>query len=203
MAASPYTSKLSRRKYHNWVKGALALLITKEGIEPFVFEVIQEFQWKCLDDICYSNGLMTGTTCSNCSTENIVQCVEDKRCNAGRSTCAYHNKNASRFNPSGCLNKICDRFKSCIQNAHRFCRPSFKNTDATQWCNNPWEIAKCFMHHGYEDKITVTDTDLNGIINVVLNYKGFQSKLTVKLDKRNNVFEKVFIFSFICSFHQL
>ncbi|XP_053383465.1 uncharacterized protein LOC128549824 [Mercenaria mercenaria] len=191
MAAKLYSHKLSKSKYKNWIKAGLGVLYTKEGIEPFVYDEIEQFQQKCLSDICNSNGLPAGTKCSSCCTENVVVCPTDRICNVGRGKCSFHRNTATQYLRSGCPKKICHNFKSEIQKAHRFHGPSFKNTDATHWCKNPWEVAKCFMPpDGYKDATSATDTDLNGINSVIINLKAFQLKIQDDLSKKNNIVEK-------------
>ncbi|XP_060597173.1 uncharacterized protein LOC132751080 [Ruditapes philippinarum] len=187
-----YSPKLLEKKYNNWVKAQLAVLFTKEGVEPFVCNEIQHFQLKCLHDICYLNGLPSGTCCSGCYTENLVKCPTARLCNVGRGkSCSYHRNVTTQYNSSGCPNKICHKFKTEIQNAHRYNGPSYKNTDATKWCSNSWEVAKCFMPpDGYKDKASATETDFNGIISVILNHKDFQGKVQENLNNKINIFEE-------------
>jgi hypothetical protein len=187
-----YIPKLSEKKYNNWVKAQLAVLFTKDGLEPFVCHEVQEFRLKCLDGICFNNGLISGTLCSNCCTENVIKCPTNRICNVGRGKCSYHRNAATRYNPAGCPNKICHNFTTEIQNAHRYYGPSYKNTDATQWCSNSWELAKCFMPpDGYKDVACAEETDFNGIISVILNHKDFQGKIHENLNKNTNIFEEV------------
>ncbi|XP_053382126.1 uncharacterized protein LOC128549485 [Mercenaria mercenaria] len=191
MATPLYDPKLSGAKFKNWIKAGLGVLFTKEGIEPFVHDEIEQFQQKCLSDICNNNGLATGTTCSCCCTENVVVCPTNRICNARRGLCNFHRNSATQYLPSGCPNRICHNFKSEIQHAHRYHGPSYKNTDATKWCSNPWEVAKCFMPpDGYTDATNAADTDFNGIISVIMNYKAFQTKIHDDLSKPNNIFEQ-------------
>jgi hypothetical protein len=191
-AMASYSPKLLEKKYNNWVKAQLAVLFTKEGVEPFVCKEIQQFQLKCLHDIWYLNGLISGTCCSSCCTENVVHCPTDKICKLRRGKCTYHRNVATKYNSSGCPSKICHNFKTAIQNAHRYNGPSYKNSDANQWCSNFWEVAKCFMPpDGYKEKASATETDFNGIISVILNYKDFQGKMRENLNSKKNMFEEV------------
>ncbi|XP_060558473.1 uncharacterized protein LOC132718765 [Ruditapes philippinarum] len=186
-----YSPKLLEKKYNNWVKAQLAVLLTKEGVEPFVCKEIKQFQLKCLHDICYLNSLPSGTSCSVCCTENLVKCPTNRICNVGRGKCMYHRNVATRYNSSGCPIKICDNFKTEIQNSHRYYGPSYKNSDATKWCSNFWEVAKCFMPpDGYKGKASAAETDFNGIISVILNHKDFQGKVNENLNKKINIFEE-------------
>ncbi|XP_060572654.1 uncharacterized protein LOC132730692 [Ruditapes philippinarum] len=186
-----YSTKRLEKKYNNFVKAQLAVLITRDGLAPFVCHEIQEFQLKCLDDICYINGLFSGTVCSDCCTENVIRCPTDRICKVRHGKCIYHRNAATRYNPVGCPNKICHNFTTEIQNAHRYYGPSYKNTDATQWCSNSWEIAKCFMPpDGYKDVASAQEIGFNGIISVIIYYKNFQMKIHENLGNKNNIFEQ-------------
>ncbi|XP_053390329.1 uncharacterized protein CXorf38 homolog, partial [Mercenaria mercenaria] len=191
MGTPLYDPKLSGAKFKNWIKAGLGVLFTKEGIEPFVHDEIKQFQQRCLSDICNNNGLVAGTTCSSCCTENVVVCPLDRKCNASRGICNFHRNSATQYLPLGCPNNICHNFKSKIQHAHRYFGPSYKNTDATKWCSNPWEVAKCFMPpDGYKDATNKAETDFNGIISVIMNHKAFQTKIHDDLSKTSNIFEQ-------------
>jgi hypothetical protein len=53
-------------------------------------------------------------------------------------------------------------------------------------------VAKCFLPpDGYKDKASATETDFNGIISVILNYKNFQGKVQENLNNKINMFEEV------------
>ncbi|XP_060606654.1 uncharacterized protein CXorf38-like [Ruditapes philippinarum] len=193
MASVSLSKRLSNSRYQNWVKASLAVLITKEGIEPFVKDELEQFQQKCLTDICNNQGLPSGTICTNCCTENVVKCPTKKICNYNNKSrkCSYHKNSATSFLPAGCPNKICNNFQTEIQKEHRFNGPSYKNTDATQWCINSWEVAKCFMPpDGYKDVVSASETDFNGVNSVIINCRCFQTKVTDDLSKNGNIFDK-------------
>ncbi|XP_060603538.1 uncharacterized protein LOC132756475 [Ruditapes philippinarum] len=191
MASVSLSKKLSNSRYNNWVKASLAVLITKRGIEPFVKDEIEQFQQKCLTDICNNQGLPSGTICTNCCTENVVKCPTNKICNIKQRKCSYHKDSATTFLLAGCPNKICHNFKTEIQNAHRYNGPSYKNTDAAQWCSKSWEVAKCYMPpDGYKDVVSASETDFNGVNSVIINCECFQTKVTDDLSKNGNIFDK-------------
>ncbi|XP_053391604.1 uncharacterized protein LOC128554347, partial [Mercenaria mercenaria] len=188
MAARSYNPELSRSKFKNWIKAGLGILYTKEGIEPFVYDEIETFQKKCLKEIYDRCRLPTGTKCSSCRTENIVVCPTNRICNGDREKCRFHRNNATRYIISGCPKKICHNFVNKIKYAHRFRDPSFENTAATKWCSNPWEVAKCFMPpDGYKNVTNAAETDFDGLIGVIINYKAFQSKFHEDLSKTDNI----------------
>jgi hypothetical protein len=192
-AAVPTVSvPLSNSKFFNWIKAALAVFYTKEEIEPVVIDEVKDFQQNCLHTITSSNSLPAGSTCSKCCTENLIVCPTNRICNVNRGKCYYHKKGATQYRPSGCLNKICHNLKTEIEKAHRYHGPSYKNTDATKWCSNAWEIAKCYLPpDGYKDVSNAADTDFNGIISVIINHKAFEAKIKADLSKKKNIFDKV------------
>ncbi|XP_060607621.1 uncharacterized protein LOC132759790 [Ruditapes philippinarum] len=191
-AAVPTVSvPLSNSKFFNWIKAALAVFYTKEEIEPVVIDEVKYFQQNCLHTISSSNSLPAGSTCSKCCTENLIVCPTNRICNVNRGKCYYHKNVATQFRPSGCPNKICHNLKSEIEKAHRYHGPSYKNTDATKWCSNAWEIAKCYLPpDGYKDVSNASETNFNGIISVIINHKGFEAKIKDDLSKKNNIFDK-------------
>ena len=198
MAGASQNPTISKSKFKNWIKAALAVLITKQEIEPVVYDEIEHFQKKCLQDIAIFNGLPIARTCSSCCTENVIACPTNGICKVKRGRCKYHRNNATKYRPSCCPDNICHNLKSEIEKAHRYHGPSFKNTDATKWCSNPWEIAKCFMPpDGYKNVGSAGETDFNGIISVIINYKEFEAKVTDNLSKPGNNFEQV-TFCFTC-----
>jgi hypothetical protein len=44
---------------------------------------------------------------------------------------------------------------------------------------------------GYKDVASAQETDFNGIISVIMNYKDFQLKVQEKLGNKTNIFEQV------------
>ena len=189
---------LLNHKRINWIKIQLALLCTKAEIEPVVFDEIERFRNKCLQDIAKSQDLPFGITCSSCLTENLVICPTNGICNIRRGKCSYHRDNARKFRPDGCPNNVCHILMNEIKDAHRHSGPSYKNTNATEWCSNPWEIAKCYMPpDGYKDVKNADKTDFSGLISILINFKGFDAKISDDLSKRNNIFDKVNIILFI------
>ncbi|XP_060555911.1 uncharacterized protein LOC132716620 [Ruditapes philippinarum] len=177
------TKKQNDSKYHNWCKAGLAIFFTKEGIRPFVNKEIKLFQQKLLKD---SKGNNKGT-CSNCRTENVVECPTNGICKIkyGKK-CSFHRNACTKFNESGCPKNICDTFYRELKKVHRFDGPSFRNTNAKQWCTNAWELAKCFMPpDGYDNVQSEDGTDFNGIISVILNFKEFDKKI-----QKRHIFEQ-------------
>ncbi|XP_060596599.1 uncharacterized protein LOC132750605 isoform X2 [Ruditapes philippinarum] len=169
---SDYRSKLDDTKFHNWIKTGLALLYTKEGLRDIVLEEIEKFKQRTFQDILARLNLPKDSSCIECSTGQLVrkECSESHECPQ-----------------SG----LCEKFRDEIRLAHKHNKPSWRNTDARKWCNDSWQIAKCFMpREGYKDKNSFMETDFNGIISVILNYKPFQDKVKEDLTQKSNAFEE-------------
>lgn len=78
------------------------------------------------------------------------------------------------------------------------CPKPWRNCDRSKWCCSSWEIAKSFIYApGYKDHATAEDTDLNGILHVILNFKPFQNYFSFSLadlDDTNLCHQVGFIF---------
>ena len=180
---SEYRSKLDNLKFHYWIKTGLALMYTKEGLRTTISEVIEHFQQKAFSDILNSLNLPRNTSCKECSTEQIVcttvfNVCKQRKCSSVHKPCPE--------------NGLCERFRDKIRQAHRYNDPSWKNTDAKHWYDDYWQIAKCFMPiEGYMNKRSFMETDFNGVISVIFNYKGFQNIIKEDLSQKSNLFSKV------------
>lgn len=159
-----YRDLLGSPEYQNWIKCALAVNITAEGLRDFVKREIRDFQNDTFRKVCKTS------KCNNCKTSDMLRCPTNTICRKYRGKCNFH------INPPRqCPQKICNQIKDEMINQHRFGSPSWKNTDATKWCTDEWEIAKCyFPRDGYKDVHTAEETDFNGIIGCILNCKRFE-----------------------------
>ena len=177
--------------FENFISANLALDTTRQGIETFVEQTVALFQQQILNDIHLAKNLPPNTICHSCTTHNVLQCPTAGVCK-GRP-CRYHDRSIPSKKPKRCTIGICDEIKKKILNDHRFSGPGWLNTDATKWCdtNNPWEIAKCFMPKGYNLKKCVADTDITGLLNVIINLKYFSNFITENLQNTSNIFCQV------------
>ena len=168
--------------YRNWIKAGLGLLYVKEGIQDFIVDEINNFHSNVL-------GTLPGAgRCTFHTIQNVLRCPTRGIC-SGRP-CRFHDNNDPVKTYTPCL--ICDAIRNEIEIAHRYGQPSYKNTRSKLWCTGSWELAKCFMPaQGYSNKNTADDTDLSGLISVILNNKDFQNKITEILGQPGNKFEKV------------
>lgn len=154
----------------NWFKCSLALHITREGILEFVEYEINRFHQYILSI------LPSRLACNTCTTQSVVPCPAKGVCKIGRGGKCL---NFHRVLPTGCPKNVCDRIFREIELAHKHQGPSWKNTDASRWCSNHWEIAKCFCPpDGYSHISNSKETDFNGLISVMQNCIRFCSLLS-------------------------
>ncbi|XP_060596595.1 uncharacterized protein LOC132750602 [Ruditapes philippinarum] len=185
MATCRMESKPSKKNFHNWLKSNLALMYTRNGLKRFVSDEINSFQRDTYISILKQLDLELDTMCSDCSTNAIVSDKECEKCK--RKSCQH----------TYCPKKgLCNSFLFEIRKAHKHKAPSWNNTDARQWCSDPWQLAKCYMpEHGYSTKRTIEETDLNGVLSVILNNKIFARKLSADPKHPDKIFQKARTFS--------
>ena len=60
----------------------------------------------------------------------------------------------------------------------RSTRLNWQNSDFSQWQTEPWQIAKIYMAGGQDSAcVNAADTDAAGIVQLLTNFKGFQTVL--------------------------
>ena len=167
--------------YHNWVKGGLALKFSKDGIENFVETKIKTFHQTVI-----------GPHCNICSTENIVLCkVNNNFCKFSKNNCLVHDVNNPSKKSRPCPTAVCNVVRDEILKKHRFRGPSWKNTDSSRWCREPWQIATCYMSAGYQAATSASGTDFPGLLSVVINNTIFDTEVTDDLSNKQNLFCQV------------
>lgn len=194
MAASTLDPALAKKSLNNWLKGALAVLFAREGLTEFVQNEITDFQRDLLNSVFTQNGIPSGTICNSCTTENLLKCPTPEFCGRKRP-CKLHDPSVQNKTPNQkCPNNICNNVKDNILNHHRFCEPTWQITDATRWCTDPFEIAKCYLPpKGYSNKKSLVEIDFNGTLAIIINNKIFQNKLTAQLNAPSHIFAKVIL----------
>ncbi|XP_052805216.1 uncharacterized protein LOC128234762 isoform X1 [Mya arenaria] len=179
-----YKDILKEKDNQNWLKGSLALRITKAGLRGLVEGESHRVQQNIHSSVLHARHLAAGTSCSLCLTEHVLPCPTRGLCSHPRN-CKYHNTpfKIHRLCPS----QICDDFRDGICAVHRYSGPSWKNTKANQWCTNHWQVAKCFMPpDGYHDVTSYDETDFNGIISVMINCTEFQRHMSFPIGNHSN-----------------
>jgi hypothetical protein len=190
--ASALDPTLEKKEFHNWLKGAMSVLFAKEGLSEFVLTEITEFHKDLINSVLTQNGIPPGTLCASCTTANVLSCPTANFCSKGKR-CNKHDKTVPDKMPSiQCRNNLCNGIKDGIRTLHRYIQPSWNNSDATKWCVDAFEVAKCFMPpDGYSGKRSLADTDFNGMISMIINNKRFQNKMTTQLNTQHNTCSKV------------
>ncbi|XP_052803827.1 LOW QUALITY PROTEIN: uncharacterized protein LOC128233965 [Mya arenaria] len=179
-----YKEILKEKDNQNWLKGSLALRITKAGLRGLVEGESHRVHQNIHYSVLHARHLAAGTTCSLCLTEHVLPCPTKGLCSHPRN-CKYHNTPFKIHRP--CPSQICDDFRDEICAVHRYSGPSWKNTKANQWCTNHWQVAKCFMPpDGYHDVTSYDESDFNGIISVMINCTEFQRRLSFPIGNQPN-----------------
>ncbi|KAH3799053.1 hypothetical protein DPMN_152656 [Dreissena polymorpha] len=157
-----YTNLLGDKETINWFKACIGLNITKEGLTNFLCTELQKLH------------AVVGRSCGNCPIEKLIQCPTNPYCNKSkRNYCPFHKSQK----PQPCA--ICDNVKHNIILQHRYGGPSWRNTCAEKWALNYWEIGKCYLPpDGYSSISSVQESDLNGVISIMLNCRHFQTCLS-------------------------
>ncbi|XP_052819916.1 uncharacterized protein LOC128245729 [Mya arenaria] len=184
-----YRESLKEKEAQNWVKAALALNITKDGLQDFLEDVLTCVHQDIYSTVRTSKGLPSGAACAHCFTENVLKCPTRGICTSTRN-CRFHNCPQKLYAP--CPNGICEGVRDEIDKHHRFSGPSWKNTNADKWGTIPWEIGKCFLPpDGYKTVSSIKDSDFNGVISVMMNCKDFQNKLSFNVATQQNLLTEV------------
>ena len=170
----------------NWLKAWLAVDIAKSGLDNFA-----ETEAKTLHANIYNaawSSVQAPAVCIGCHTANLLKCPTQGICNkrGAKSSCnALHDTAAKQ--PRPCPTNVCNKVLNEIKTLHKFASPSWKNTRAQQWAQNPWQIAKAYLPpDGYTGKSSVQDTDFNGIISFMMNCKHFDSKFSFPIAPGKN-----------------
>ncbi|XP_060583826.1 uncharacterized protein LOC132739990 [Ruditapes philippinarum] len=178
----------------NFLKSLSALRLVKESVEPLVKKGSLQYTEEIINQARQEAGLYGKDICGHCTTHNAVPCKP------GNGLCHYDKDGNCRFHDTSdplkafkiCPKGICNRIVRIIKSRHRFHSPTFKNTDARRWFQNPFEIMKCFIPtDGYQAIETVEKTDLVGLLSVIINCKSFQSLVAADLGAQHNIFDKM------------
>ncbi|XP_052759743.1 uncharacterized protein LOC128202711 [Mya arenaria] len=184
-----YRESLKEKEAQNWVKAALALNITKDGLQDFLEDVLTCVHQDIYSTVRTSKGLPSGAACAHCFTENVLMCPTRGICTSTRN-CRFHIFPQKLYAP--CPNGICEGVRDEIIKHHSFSGPSWKNTNADKWSTIPWEIGKCFLPpDGYKTVSSIKDSDFNGVISVMINCEDFKTKLSFNVATQQNLLTEV------------
>ncbi|KAK3611716.1 hypothetical protein CHS0354_034386 [Potamilus streckersoni] len=128
--------RFKKKKYRNWVKCSLALVLMKEGLHDYVHTGVKELHKEIEQKVTSANGGPSiGQTCGLCTWQNVCK----------------------RWNPFKwyiiCRNSVCDKWLSQILAVHY--KPdhhgiNWKNANISSWPTEPYEIAKVYMPKGQD-----------------------------------------------------
>ena len=179
-----HSKPMHDKLYQNWIKAGLALKFGKDAISNFLGTAIEQFRLNALPGASVQY-------CDSCTLLNVVPCQTNGFCSSDKSgICTKHDLSNPSKTHRPCPNGVCDKLFIAIKAQFTSAKgPSWSQSDPTLWCSKVWEIAKCFMPSGYQDKHDVEEYDFSGIMSLIINCKFIQSNLFKQYDFQ--VFQKV------------
>jgi len=178
----------------NWVKATICLFHLKTGLENFVKNGICEVHEQILSKIAKDIGLPNNSKphCDQCTTNNVTPCFSrHKICRYDQlGNCKYHDPARPETSKRNCPNNICHRIAPELKRLHSSRAPHYMSTDATKWCAQPLELAKCFLvTEGYKTVDSIDDIDCAGLLTIIESCKHFEQKV-----------DDIFVFQKVCMF---
>ncbi|XP_053383430.1 uncharacterized protein CXorf38 homolog [Mercenaria mercenaria] len=165
-----HRAQLENKKYRNWVRAGLGIKYVKDGLEPFCDHLVNQQHADILDKVKQKHNL-SAVACGFCDVRTLqpdhVQ-TKNRQCPLGQTHC-------NCLHPRGktsCPNNVCGAIYDEIIRRHASTPPApyWKNTDAQQWCTEPWAVAKCFINApGYEHKTRATEFDCSGLLHLLID----------------------------------
>ena len=137
--------RLRDPEYRNWVKSALCLQYTRDGLETFTGLKSWELNRTVIQKLRHSG---------NRSVLNLCR------------TIAFHHKRKAVTCCANCNDILKEVMKYRTWNLSL----TFKNSDATKLLHQHWQVAKLFMNGGQDVFSTgPNNTDISGLINFIDN----------------------------------
>ncbi|XP_053381340.1 uncharacterized protein LOC123561547 [Mercenaria mercenaria] len=194
-----HQDQLANVKYRNWVRGGLGIKYVKEGLEPFCDHLATQQHIYILNKVQQAHNLLA-VSCGQCD----VRTLQPNHVRTKNNQCPLGQTHCNCLRPGGktlCPSNVCGAIYDEIIQLHASTPPApyWKNTDARQWCTEPWSVAKCFINApGYEQKTKASEFDCLGLLHVLINNKGFQQHIKCQISgtdvfsrvrkSRNNIF---------------
>ncbi|XP_053390028.1 uncharacterized protein CXorf38 homolog [Mercenaria mercenaria] len=186
-----HKAQLENIKYRNWVRAGLGIKYVKEGLEPFCDHLVNHQHISILDKVKQKHNLST-VSCGLCDVRTLqpdhVQ-TKFRQCPLGQTNC-------NCLRPGGkasCPSNVCGAIYDEIIKHHASTPPApyWRNTDAHQWCTEPWAVAKCFINApGYEQKKSVLEIDCSGLLHLLINNIEFHQYIKCVISG-NDAFSRV------------
>ena len=172
----------------NWYTAVYGLKCLKIGLQEFVNSEVKTCYNDTISAICKQYKWSSGT-----HLDTAPYSIDIKRVSSGTYSCDKCSKTKPKDCAPGCANAICLAMKiQLLQNIHRFKTISWENIDSTKRTFNEWDIAKCCISTpGYDKTSCAEDTDLAGLLNVIINMKSIAANLSLTIDGKTDIFSKV------------
>ncbi|XP_053406756.1 antiviral innate immune response receptor RIG-I-like isoform X2 [Mercenaria mercenaria] len=173
---------LDKIEFKNWIRGVKGLEYLQQGLAPFVDREVAIKHSHFMQSL--KSKPKAYAKC-NCTYENLLPNHAGGPCNRQniRNCFCHKPSNRRRKCPNGICGKICD----FIVQEHRFTNPSLRNSDISEWSNNAWSVAKCFIPDSKYPTDSARSTDAAGLLNIIINANFIQQKLTCNIDPPNDI----------------
>ncbi|XP_053388304.1 dynein heavy chain-like protein 2 [Mercenaria mercenaria] len=186
-----HRAQLENKKYRNWVRAGLGFKYVKDGLEPFCDHLVNQQHVDIIDKVKQKHNL-SAVACRLCD----VRTLQPDHVQAKNRLCPLGQTHCNCLHPRGktsCTNNVCGAIYDEIIRRHASTPPApyWRNTDAHQWCTEPWAVAKCFINvPGYEQKTRATDFDCSGLLHLLINNLEFHHHIQCIIDG-NDAFSRV------------
>ncbi|KAH3811884.1 hypothetical protein DPMN_140301 [Dreissena polymorpha] len=128
----------------NLLKARLAVDIAKSGLDQFAENEAKTVHANIYNTVFAS--VQAPNACILCQTAILLKSPTPGICNKRgvNSLCTtMHDSMATK--PQPYPTNVCNKIFDEIKNLHKYSIPSWRNTRAELWTQNPWEIAKAYL----------------------------------------------------------
>ena len=140
--------RLRNPEYRNWVKSALCLQYTRDGLETFSSLKSLELNQTVIRQLCQSGNQSVYNLCPTIAFDHKRKSVTC--CTPGCTDCKDILKVVMQYRKTSNLNL------------------NLKNSDPSQLLHQHWQVAKLFMNVGQDVFSTgPNNTDISGLINFI------------------------------------
>lgn len=177
-------SQTENAKFHNWVRGTLALQNLRNGLSKYVNQHVIRLHesFKCCIKQKYDRRNPSCITCPDCK-KNPNSCDSTKK-------------------QQSCANCVRKELRVMVIDEHFYSKPIWTNTDTKKWISDAWEVAKCYLgSSGYRNK-QPSAIDVTGMLSICLNCKSIRSSIS-KISSFEEVRILCTIFRHICFIRRL
>ncbi|XP_060575833.1 uncharacterized protein LOC132733247, partial [Ruditapes philippinarum] len=188
-----HETHLKNNKYRQLVKADLGLRYLQEGLAPFCDDIGRQQHKDIINQIQQTKTPQPNVPCVACQ----ITTLQPDHVRVSRGICPFKQDKCNCCFPNNkkpCPNNVCGAiYDNIIQNhASMPPAPFWRNSDAQQWSTDPWSVCKCFINApGYKAITSAADTDITGLLHLIINDKYFHSHIGCNVAGTNNLFAKV------------